>query len=446
MIEIKDYSFRYGKEWVLKDINMTIDRELVVITGKSGSGKSTLALSIAGFQNSTGEHTGEILFHGRNIDTFDLFELAPKIGIVQQDPESQICTMSVKDEIAFGLENLCYDKEKIEERTEWALSIVGGLYLQTRDTTSLSGGEKQKVAIASILAMKPEVIIFDEPTSNLDVETTKEIMQVITKIKKKADISAIVIEHKWKHIYKFADTLYEMNAGELKRIEKPPEIQYNGYNGYNPVLKNPLLELRDVHFSYDKRILENVNFTVNEKEIVGIMGANGSGKTTLLMCIMNFLQYTGDILLKGRSIKDKKTADIARKIGIVFQNPSHQIFENTVYKEATFAPRNFGMDCSIDQLLKKSGLAKYENENPFKLSYGEKRRLNIISVLSYSPEILLLDEPFIGQDYQNVQEIMELLSDTTCVIVLHDPFIAHAFCNRIFQLKGGNLHEVQPTD
>jgi energy-coupling factor transporter ATP-binding protein EcfA2 len=440
MIEIKNYWFKYDREWILKNVSLTIDRELVVIIGKSGSGKSTLALSIAGFLKDTGDYKGDILIGGDSIHDFDLYELSQKIGIVQQDPESQICTTSVKDEVAFGLENLCYHKEEIEKRIEWALSIVGGEYLRDRDTSSLSGGEKQKVAIASILAMKPDVIIFDEPTSNLDVKTTREIMKVITRIKKKADVSAIVIEHKWKHIYQYADAMYEMDAGTLKKVENPPRIVYNGHRSE---AGEPLLRIRNLRFSYDRRILDGVNLTVKEKEIIGIMGANGSGKTTLLFCIMNFLQYTGDISLKGRSVTHKKTADIAKKIGMVFQNPNHQIFENTVLKEVLFAPKNFGRDTEIDQLLENSDLLKYVHKNPFRLSYGEKRRLNIVSVLSYEPDVILLDEPFIGQDYENVQKIMELLKGYTCIMVVHDPFIARTFCNRIFELKGGVLHEIE---
>ena len=443
MIEIRNYSYQYDTEWVVKNVDLRIDRELVVIIGKSGSGKSTLALSIAGFLKDTGNHEGEILFEGKNIEECDLYELSQRIGIVQQDPDSQICTMRVADEIAFGLENLLVDRQEIERRIDWALSIVGGQYLKERDTFSLSGGEKQKIAIASILAMKPDVIIFDEPTSNLDVETTKEIMQVIKKIKRKADVSAIVIEHKWKHIYTYADSLYEMDSGYLKKIAEPPPITYNGYRN---TPGQPLLEIRNLEFSYEKKILDSVNLTVHEGEVIGIMGPNGAGKTTLLLCIMNFLNYKGDILLKGKSLKNEKTSDIAKNIGIIFQNPNHQIFENTVYKEAQFACTNFHIDSNIDVFLEKSELLKYKSKNPFRLSYGEKRRLNIVSVVSYSPEIVLLDEPFIGQDYENVQKIMDLLKGKTCIMVVHDPFIAEMFCNRIFELKGGVLREVKSTD
>ncbi|MBU7030945.1 MAG: ABC transporter ATP-binding protein [Theionarchaea archaeon] len=445
MIQISDYSFSYGEKKVLKNISLSIDNQLVVITGKSGSGKSTLALSIAGFLKDQGTHTGEILIDGKDIYHYDLFELSQKVGIVQQDPESQICTMTVEDEVAFGLENLCASRREIHDRMEWALSIVGGTYLKDRDTSSLSGGEKQKIAIASILAMKPEVLIFDEPTSNLDVHTTEEIMQVITHIKKKTDISAIVIEHKWKHIYSYADSLYEMREGELFHITEPPPLHYNGYekrwNG------DTILEIRGLHCSYDSSpVLTGLDLMVKEGEIVGIMGANGSGKTTLLMCIMNFLDHRGEITLKDQSLEGKKTAQIAQSIGIIFQNPNHQIFENTVYKEAAFGSKNFGRESDIGGLLKEAGLFQYSQTNPFRLSYGEKRRLNIISVLSYRPDVILLDEPFIGQDYENVQKIMDLLQGTTCIIILHDPFIAWTFCDRVLELKGGLLHEIESTD
>jgi energy-coupling factor transport system ATP-binding protein len=446
MIQINNYSFSYDTTWVLKNISLTIDNQLVVITGKSGSGKSTLALSIAGFLKEQGRHTGEISIDGKAIDQYDLYELSQKVGIVQQDPESQICTMTVEDELAFGLENLCRSKEEISDRIDWALSIVGGEYLKKRDTITLSGGEKQKVAIASILAMKPEVLIFDEPTSNLDVPTTQEIMQVITHIKKKTDISAIVIEHKWKHIYPFADAFYEMKNGILSLITHPPPVVYNAPQKERTV-GDPLLDIETLSFSYDETpLLHDVSLHIKQGEIVGIMGANGSGKTTLLMCIMSFLQYTGDIMFRGQSLKEKKTAHIARSIGMIFQNPNHQIFENTVYREAVFAPQNFNIDSQVDQILEEAGLFQYREKNPFRLSYGEKRRLNIASVLSYAPEVILLDEPFIGQDYENVGKIMEMLHGKTCIIVLHDPFIAQTFCDRIFELKGGSLHEIKCVD
>ncbi|MCD6148501.1 ABC transporter ATP-binding protein, partial [bacterium] len=220
MIRIENFSFRYNKKWVLKEINLEIKRgDFVLIAGKSGSGKSTLALAISGFLKGKGEKKGNIYFKGKNVDEYELFDLAKNIGIVQQDPENQICTLNVTDELSFALENMCLDKKEIEKRIKWALSIVGAENLRDRDTFSLSGGEKQKIAIASILAMKPDVIIFDEPTSNLDPKVTLEIFNVIKRIREKANITVIVIEHKWEYIMKYVNKIALLEDGRLKVIK-----------------------------------------------------------------------------------------------------------------------------------------------------------------------------------------------------------------------------------
>ncbi|MEA1993036.1 MAG: energy-coupling factor transporter ATPase [Euryarchaeota archaeon] len=442
MIRIEHLSFAYEKEWVLKDIDLEIKKgDFVLIVGKSGSGKSTLALAISGFLKEKSKKEGNILFKGKKIDEYELFDLAKSIGMVQQDPENQICTLNVTDELSFALENLCFGKRKMEERIHWALSIVGAEHLRDRGTFSLSGGEKQKIAIASVLAMKPEVIIFDEPTSNLDPAVTEEIFSVIGRIRKKTDITVIVIEHKWEYLLDRATKILLMENGSLKPVEslQPPD-----YKTITRKKGEKILEVEDLSFSYGKRnVLDGLSFEAYENEVIGVMGGNGSGKTTLLMSLMNFLDYSGDIKMNGESIKDKKTSDIAKKIGLIFQNPNHQIFESSVLREAEFAPKNFGMDKDVEPYLKKGELKKYENNNPFRLSHGEKRRLNIISVLSYNPKIILIDEPFIGQDPENVRRIMEMLleKDNLIIMVLHNRKVAEAYCSRILLLKNGKLEE-----
>ena len=444
MIRIENFSFRYNKKWVLKEINLEIKRgDFVLIAGKSGSGKSTLALAISGFLKGKGEKKGNIYFKGKNVDEYELFDLAKNIGIVQQDPENQICTLNVTDELSFALENMCLDKKEIEKRIKWALSIVGAENLRDRDTFSLSGGEKQKIAIASILAMKPEIIIFDEPTSNLDPKVTLEIFNVIKRIREKANITVIVIEHKWEYIMKYVNKIALLEDGRLKVIKnlKPPE-----YKKIKREIGKKILEIKNLEFSYgDKKILNGINLEAYENEVIGIMGENGSGKTTFLMCLMNYLDYSGDILINGENIKNKKTSKIARDVGFIFQNPNHQIFESSVLKEAEFAMKNFKKHNNIDYLLEKTDLGKYRDKNPFRLSYGEKRRLNIISILSYDPKIILLDEPFIGQDHENVKKIMEILLEKRNLIlmVLHDFKIAENYCSRIVILKDGKINMME---
>ncbi|RLF93678.1 ABC transporter ATP-binding protein [Thermococci archaeon] len=440
MIKIENFSYRYEKNWVLKDINLEIkEGDFVLIAGKSGSGKSTLALAVSGFLRGKGEKRGKILFKGKNTDDYELFDLAKSIGVVQQDPENQICTLNVTDELSFALENMCLGKEEIEKRIKWALSIVGAENLKDRNTFSLSGGEKQKIAIASILAMKPEVIIFDEPTSSLDPKVTLDIFNVIKKIRKKSDIAVIVIEHKWEYIKKYVNKIALMENGRLELVKT---LQSPEYKKTRRKTGKKILEIKNLEFSYgNRKVLKDITFEAYENEVIGIMGENGTGKTTFLMCLMNYLDYSGKILINGNDIKNKKTSKIAREVGFIFQNPNHQIFESSVLREAEFALKNFKKEGNIDYFLKKSDLKKYENKNPFRLSYGEKRRLNIISILSYDPKIILLDEPFIGQDHENVKKIMEMLLEKNNLIlmVLHDFKIAKSYCSRIIFFKDGKI-------
>jgi energy-coupling factor transport system ATP-binding protein len=438
MIRIENFWFAYETNWILKDISLTLEKgETLLITGKSGSGKSTLALAIAGFLRGKSQKRGKILFKGKNVDDYELFDLAQMIGVVQQDPENQICTLTVLDELGFALENMCLPREEIERRIRWALSIVGAEYLKDRDTFSLSGGEKQKIAIASILAMKPEVIIFDEPTSNLDPTVTKEIFTVIERIQKKTGITVIVIEHKWEYLLSRATKRGVMDEGRLRFVN---ELQPPQYEKIRRKRGKKILEVTDLRFSYNgKKIFDGVSFAGYENEVIGIMGKNGSGKTTLLMCLMNFLPYIGEITLYGESTEGKKTAEIAQTVGMIFQNPTHQLFESTVLHEAEFALKNFKKEGNVDNLLSKAQLEKYAAVSPFRLSYGEKRRLNIVSVLAYDPAVILLDEPFIGQDYQNVQRIMGMLLErkNLIIMILHNAAIAENYCTRILRLNNG---------
>ncbi len=444
MIKIENFSFKYEKDWVLRDITLEIKEEdFILVAGNSGSGKSTLASAISGFLKGKGEKKGNIFFKGKNVDDYELFDLAKNIGVVQQDPENQICTLNVTDELSFALENMRLDKKEIEKRITWALSIVGAENLKDRDTFSLSGGEKQKIAIASILAMKPEVIVFDEPTSNLDPKVTLEIFDVIKKIRKKSTIAVIVIEHKWEYILKYVNKIALMENGRLKLVKtlQPPE-----YKKIKRRIGKRILEIKNLECSYGtKKVLNGISLEARENEVVGIMGENGSGKTTFLMCLMNYLDYSGKIFVNGKEIKNKKTSKIAEDVGFIFQNPNHQIFESSVVKEAEFALKNFEKRGDVEHLLEKSHLKKYENKNPFRLSYGEKRRLNIISILSYSPKIILLDEPFIGQDHENVKRIMEMLlgKNNLILMVLHDSKIAENYCSRILLFEDGKIKPVE---
>ena len=470
MIKVRDLSFRFegSQRHALQGVNLDIHPgEFIVVTGPSGCGKSTLALALGGylFRQYAGESTGTVRVHGLETGEAEIFDVAEIVGLVQQNPEAQFCTLTVADEVAFGLENRRLPRAKIQERLEWALEIVGALHLVDRPLATLSGGEKQKVAIAAMMAAKPQVLIFDEPTSNLDPPATAEIFGVIQHIREKAGITVIVIEHKVGYLKPFHPRLLVMEEGRLVQDSK----DLGAYPSYRAdtlpyaQVSSRLQDNRTVHVENlslgygDGRVLDGVSLDLHAGELVALMGDNGSGKTTLLRCLMGLLHpQEGVVQVLGQDIHQAPVSSLARDIGFIFQNPDHQIFAESVWEEAVFAPRNFNLlDDEIKaravHLLRKCGLDSYREDHPFRLSYGEKRRLNLASILSYEPRLILVDEILIGQDIRNATFIMNLLKEqarrgSTVVNVTHDPETAHRYSDRIIFLRQGRVLLDAPAD
>lgn len=460
MISIRDLNFRYpgNRTYALEDLNLEIAKgEWVVVVGKSGCGKSTLALALGGFLfNQYPELiTGTVEIDGLDVSTTPLFEIADRVGLVQQNPESQFCTLLVEDELVFGLENRCFAAEEIEKRIDWALEITSCYHLRDRSLASLSGGEKQKIAIAAMLAAKPEILIFDEPTSNLDPSATAEIFKVIQKIREKTQITVIVIEHKVNFLREFHPRLIEMHDGQVVQDRQLDDWEQNTYvNGetnFSSVGELPLLSIQSLFAGYNHHpYLKDVSLNIFPGEFVAVMGDNGSGKSTLLQTIANLQKpMNGSILLMGRDTHQVPVSELARSIGYIFQNPAHQIFANTVWHETTFAPLNFG---NLDEkksylaleLIRMAGLEERQQDNPFLLSYGQMRRLNLISVLVYQPQLYLLDELLIGQDIENGTYLLEQLQiaqrqGAAVIMVVHNPDAVSAFASRIVFLESGKV-------
>ncbi len=474
MIKVSDLCFQFEGTAIpaLSDVNLRInDGEFIAITGPSGSGKSTLCLSMCGFipHGYDGTFKGEVSVNNKNTKSNSVFELAEEIGIIQQDPESQICTLNVKDEVAFGPENFLISEEETSARIEWALKIVDAFHLSERKTSTLSGGEKQRVAIASVLALKPRILILDEPTSQLDPKATARIFSTITDLQRQTNMTIIVVEHRLHQVLPLSSRTLVMNNGKIV-VDTPT----NELNSYSRMLKELGVRLPThgpskrrvrsmptsdkacevkglcVNSPDGKRILEDVSFNVNNGEVIGLMGDNGSGKTTLLLTLLGLWKpQSGEISLNGRSAATMTMNERCRNFGFIFQNPNHQIFENTVLREVTFAPANFGEDEKQTEnkamrLLGAFNLMSYRDRHPFSLSYGEKRRLNLASVLIYEPNILLMDEPFVGQDFINVQKLMSLIRDSAdkgkaTLMVIHDPELAEMYCDRLLFLRDGKV-------
>ena len=392
-----------------------------------------------------------------------IYDIAEIVGLVQQDPEAQFCTLYTRDEVAFGLENRCLPRNEIKERMTWALGIVSANHLMDRPMSTLSGGEKQKVAIAAMMATKPQILIFDEPTSNLDPTATTEIFDVIEHIRAEAHITVIVIEHKVDYLQRFKPRLVKMQAGQIVTDRsRIPGVIYNNTR-YSPQYSKdsasvkPLVRVNNLHAGYKHHpVLHGLTLEISRGEFVSVMGDNGSGKTTFLKCLLGLHKPSdGRVEVLGYDTQKTLVSDLARYVGFVFQNPNHQIFAESVWEEATLAPRNFGVldqrtRVWVSELLERSGLHNRRGDHPYRLSLGEKRRLNMISVLAYKPELILLDEVLIGQDPDNASFLMELLCEYveqggTVVLVNHAPLITRIYSNRVIFLNKGQLAVDAPT-
>ncbi len=505
MISIQHLTFRFAdaagsdarhlRRPALHDVTLRVEAgEFVVIAGPSGCGKSTLALAIGGFlfQQYAGEVEGRVFVAGADPvcarDPLDvmhapLYEVADIVGLVQQNPEAQFCTLTVRDEVAFGLENRCLPRETILARMRWALDIVGAAHLEDRELATLSGGEKQKVAIAAMMAARPEILIFDEPTSNLDPTATAEIFEVIAHIRAETPITVIVIEHKLDYLRRFEPRLVAMDEGRIvydgpmaRQLWLAPDLSSSFTEGLPTEARVSVSDLpHPIGFTQQKKddatavrvahldvgyngvpVLHDVSLSVAQGEFVAIMGDNGSGKTTFLRSLLGLCRLSrGRVEVLGQDTRATPTSRLARHVGFVFQNPDHQLFATCVWEEATFAPRNFGVldahgRAEAERLLARCGLQDRHNDHPYRLSYGEKRRLNVISVLTYNPRLVLLDEVLIGQDAGNAHFLMGLLCEYvdhggTVLMINHSPEITQRYASRLIFFERGRVRVDAPT-
>jgi energy-coupling factor transporter ATP-binding protein EcfA2 len=469
MITIEGLSFQYRNSlhYALRQVDLSVAAgEFLVVAGPSGCGKSTLALAIGGylFRQYDGEGQGSVTVAGMDVQQCPIYDVAEVVGLVQQNPEAQFCTLTVRDEMAFGLENRCLSPTEIRERMAWALSIVGAERLVHRSLVALSGGEKQKVAVAAMMATKPQALIFDEPTSNLDPTATAELFQVIDRIRTQARITVIVIEHKIDYLLPFEPRLVTMDKGRivsdchLDEAHCPPPMPAPQPYPSHPEKSQPIIRVENLHVSYDGRdVLKGVSLAIGPGEFVSVMGDNGSGKTTFLYSLLGLLKPSqGSVQVMGHDTRQAPVSHLARQVGFCFQNPDHQIFTDSVSEEALFAPRNFGQLDSevrlrVEDLLSRCGLSGRLDDHPYRLSYGEKRRLNLVSVLSYAPRLILLDEILIGQDPVNASFLLSLLRERveqgdTVVLVNHAPTVTCRYASRLIFFAGGQVIVDAPVE
>ncbi len=443
-IAISDLSVRYSDrdtDALIGFSEAIAEGEVVAVAGPSGCGKTTLCRTLAGFVPSMvpAAVSGDVRLGGDSIRGVAPEALATRIGLVQQDPDAQICTLSAWQEVAFGPENLCLPASEVRARVERCLQELGIAHLRDRVTTTLSGGEKQRLAIASILAMEPSVLLFDEPTANLDPRGVQALFATLSDFGRARKRTLLIIEHRIDALRALAPRLVLLDRG--RTVERYPARERIDYAevGLRGAWVLPPREATGgswrvtvdrTSFGYDEPLWRDVSFALREGEVLVVIGPNGGGKTSLLR------------LLAGLAVPQTGTVERApgTRIGFVFQHPHHQIFERTVRQEMELGnPRGAG---GVDAELHDARLAGLEDAAPLSLSLGEQRRLTMATTLARRPNLLLLDEPFIGQDRRNVLWMISRLREMvaaggTAVLVTHDIPLAAALADRILYLDRG---------
>lgn len=481
----------------LKGINLSIEEgEFLLITGGSGSGKSSLARALAGLIPDFygGSFGGKVYFQGRDISQMDRRKLAREVGIVFQDPEKQLVMTSVEAEIAFGLENLGLPQAEISRRVAEVLSFLDLAEVRQEFTARLSGGQKQKLALAAVLAMQPRALVLDEPTSQLDPVAAEEFFNLIKHLNEEMGLTIILIEQRLERCFHLAERVVFMEDGRVKYEGTPEQLarwavtreipfippvarffaqigfpsipvtvkegrrllrsnfNYRKFHPPRPVVNEspgqPVLTMNRVWFTYPngKEALQDISLQIVAGELVAILGANGAGKSTLLKVMAGLLKPgRGRVLLMDRDLSNESPFGTGR-IAYLSQNPNDYLFQDTVEEELLFTLKNFGLpnDGIVDELLEKLGLRHYRQVNPRDLSSGERQRVALASILVTRPRLLVLDEPTRGMDYGLKDELGEMLKGlskkgVSVVLVTHDVEFAAACATRVLLMFAGRI-------
>lgn len=490
VIENLSFKYRTRPELAIEDISFELKQgELLLIAGSSGCGKTTLARCINGLipRSYRGERKGKALLYGRDVAEMQIAEMAQMVGTLLQDPERQIVASNVFNEIAFGPENLGMPREEIIERVDRVMKRLNLEYLLERETFNLSGGEKQKVALAGVLTMNPSILLLDEPLASLDPASVHEALQVFRSLADEGK-TVILVEHRVEDALETnPDRLLYMEDGRIKYLgpirDLPRSIDHRQVKLPAPwvvqrvkAMEIPsaapkqrvadrdesMIVFEDVDFRYGEEypwILQNVNLTIYRGDLIALLGPNGAGKSTLVKHAIGLLKPTrGRVLVEGQDTRKMSVAQIARVLGYVFQSPTHMLYAPTVREELEFGPKNLNfelpqIDKSVDESLSTVNLKGLEEYPPLGLSFGQQKRTTIAAVLAMRSKILIMDEPTAGQDFANYTRFMEALCSSSngaqsilsahfdsTLFITHDLDLAVTYANRV--LLFGDKHIV----
>ena len=499
------FTYRDAAAPALRGIDLDIEAgQFVVLMGASGAGKTTLAkclnCSIPQFQ--PGRLSGSIRVLDRALAGATVSDLAGMVGLVSQDFEAQLFATNVRQEVAFGLEQLGVPRDEMQRRIATALQFVGLASFGARDPGMLSGGEKQRLAIAALLALEPALLVFDEPTTDLDPLGKAAVFDVLAALRGRGG-TTLLIEHETEAAQR-ADRLLLMEEGrivadgdprvllrDVEQLERLgvrpldldrladrlgwPEhvasveqalallerergqgrgliVAASAADVAAPASEPPLLSVEHVDFAYREgaHAVDDVSLTIQAGEFLAVIGQNGSGKTTLAKCLNGLLRpQRGAVRLRGADLADLPLNRLASDIGYVFQNPDHQIFAASVREEVEFALRNFGFPPDVIEVRMRAALAAVglegiETVDPFLLGKGQRQRLAVASFLALEPAMLILDEPTTGLDYLEQRRMMDLLArlhaqGTTLVIITHTPWVVAEYAQRGVLMRAGRI-------
>ena len=502
------FQYRAQKRPTLTDIDLEIyPGERVLIAGPSGSGKSTLAGCINGLNpfSNPGACTGTLTVDGVDAPHSSLFELSAHVGTVLQDPDGQFIGLTVGEDIAFALENSCTPQDEMHAITRHAAELVGIENHLGYAPHELSGGQKQRVSLAGVMVDQVKILLFDEPLANLDPATGKQAIELIDEIQKKTDTTVLIIEHRLEDVlWRNVDRIVLVNGGTILADLRPDELLSGSLlaeNGIREPLyvtalryagvditpdkhpahvdslvlddtdtqklrdwftarprpaaqpeREPLLEVKGLSFGYQKgqQTLRDVSFSIGKGEMVSIVGRNGAGKSTLSKLICGFeTPDAGEIFLNGKPLAEENIRRRAQHIGYVMQNPNQMISKTMIYEEVALGLQRSGLTEEqirekVEATLKVCGLYPFRNWPISALSFGQKKRVTIASVLVLDPELILLDEPTAGQDFRHYTDIMEFLRGlnargVTVVMITHDMHLMLEYTRRALVFCNGRL-------
>ena len=511
MIELKDFSFQYKaqSEPTLKNINLTIYKgEKVLIVGPSGSGKSTIGQCLNGIIPNIykGTSSGQFLIQGKEAFDLSIYEKSHLVSTVLQDTDGQFIGLSVAEDLAFSLENDMVELERMKTRVHtWAERLDLSKLLDHRPQ-DLSGGQKQRVSLAGVLIDESPILLFDEPLANLDPKSGQDIIDLIDQIHEEQGTTTIIIEHRLEDVlYRPIDRVILINQGQVLFNGSPDELlrttllaengireplylttlrqlgqDINELPHLDKVEKLPLgdllvdiptphfekgaeaetiLELGHLNFAYreGQPILKDLSLTIPKGQRLAIVGKNGAGKSTLAKAICGFIQTEGTYFSKGEDIKGDSVKERAERVGYVLQNPNQMISTNMIFDEVALGLRlrnvpEDQIESRVHQALKTCGLYEFRKWPISALSYGQKKRVTIASILVLGPDVLVLDEPTAGQDQRNYTEIMDFLDELhqkghTIVMITHDMQLMLDYSDRaVVVMDGQVLADLTPAE